>query len=59
MVADGTLERGVNDVAARVWTSINVAAKWEFGALVPRPNNAFVAVWHHLKGDVLVWNMSR
>ncbi len=57
MVADGTLEHGVNDVAARSYQPISVAASWEDGALVLRPNNAFVAVTRHLEGDVLVWNM--
>jgi hypothetical protein len=57
MVADGTLENGVNDVAARSFQPITVAATWEDGALVLRPNNAFVAVSRHLESDVLVWNM--
>ncbi|MGE3076140.1 MAG: hypothetical protein AB7N24_09685 [Dehalococcoidia bacterium] len=57
MVADGTLEHGVNDVAARSFQPISVAATWEDGALVLRPNNAFVAVTRHLEGDVLVWRM--
>ncbi|MGE0600504.1 MAG: hypothetical protein AB7J35_15245 [Dehalococcoidia bacterium] len=57
MVADGTLENGVNDVAARSYQPISVAASWEDGALVLRPNNAFVAVTRHLEGDVLVWNV--
>ena len=57
MVADGTLENGVNDVSARGFAPISVAATWEDGALVLRPNNAFVAVTRHLEGDVLVWNL--
>lgn len=57
MVADGTLENGVNDVASRTLTPISVAATWENGSLVLRPNNAFVAVTRHFEGDVLVWNM--
>lgn len=57
MYVDGTLENGVNDVAARSFQPISVAATWEDGKLVLRPNNAFVAVTRHLEGDVLVWNM--
>jgi hypothetical protein len=34
-----------------------VAARFEDGVLVLRPNNAFVAVTRHLEGDVLVWNL--
>ena len=36
---------------------ISVAATWEDGALVLRPNNAFVAVTRHLEADVLVWKL--
>lgn len=57
MVADGTLENGVNDVSARSYEPISVAARFEDGKLVLRPNNAFVAVTRHLEGDVLVWNL--
>jgi hypothetical protein len=57
MVADGSLERGVNDVSARAFVPIRVAARFEGGALVLRPNDAFVAVTRHLEGDVLVWNV--
>ena len=57
MRADGTLENGVNDVSAGGLTPISVAASFEDGALVLRPNNAFVAVTRHLEGDVLVWNL--
>jgi hypothetical protein len=57
MRADGTLENGVNDVNASSFTPISVAAAFEDGALVLRPNNAFIAVTRHLEGDVLVWNL--
>jgi hypothetical protein len=57
MRADGTLEHGGNDVSARSFTPIRVAARFEDGALVLRPNDAFVAVTRHLEGDVLVWNL--
>lgn len=57
MRADGTLENGVNDVSARGFAPISVAASFEDGVLVLRPNNTFVAVTRHLEGDVLVWNM--
>ncbi len=56
MFADGTLENGVNDVSARAFQPIQVAATFEDGRLVLRPNNAFIAVTRHLEGDVLVWN---
>ncbi len=57
MRADGTLEHGVNDVTAGSFVPIQVAARFENGALVLRPNDAFVAVTRHLEGDVLAWNM--
>ncbi len=57
MYADGTLENGVNDVSARGFAPISVAATFEDGKLVLRPNNAFIAVTRHLEGDVLVWNL--
>jgi hypothetical protein len=57
MRADGTLEHGVNDVSAAGYNPITVAATFEDGALVLRPNNAFIAVTRHLEGDVLVWNV--
>lgn len=57
MMADGTLENGVNDVSA--WTNepISVAASFEDGALVLRPNNAFIAVTRRLESEVLVWEV--
>jgi len=57
MRADGTLEHGVNDVSADGFTPISVAARFEDGTLILRPNDAFVAVTRHLEGDVLVWNL--
>lgn len=57
MYADGTLENGVNDVSAFDYQPISVAAAFEGGALVLRPNNQFVAVTRHLEGDILVWNL--
>ena len=57
MRTDGTLENGVNDVSARGFAPISVAASFEDGALVLRPNNAFIAVTRHLEGDVLVWRL--
>jgi hypothetical protein len=47
----------VNDVSARAFQPISVAATWEEGKLVLRPNNASIAVTRHLVGDVLVWHM--
>jgi hypothetical protein len=57
MFADGTLENGVNDVSAIGFNPISVAATFEEGALVLRPNNAFIAVTRHLEGEELVWNL--
>lgn len=57
MRADGTLENGVNDVSGLDGSAISVAATFEEGRLVLRPNNAFVAVTRHLEGDVLAWNL--
>ncbi len=61
MRADGTLANGVNDVAANGFQPISVAATFESGTLVLRPNNSFVAVTRHLEadaeGEVLVWHL--
>jgi hypothetical protein len=57
MRADGTLEHGVNDVSAAGYNPISVAATFEDGALVLRPNNDFIADTRHLEGDDLVWNL--
>ena len=57
MYADGTLEHGVNDIAARTGQPISVAATFEDGKLVLRPNNAFIAVTRHLEGNELVWTV--
>lgn len=57
MRADGTLEHGVNDVAARSGQPISVAASFEQGKLVLRPFGGPVAVTRELDGDVLVWRL--
>ena len=57
MECDGTLEHGVDDVSAFTYQPIRVAAAWEDGTLVLRPNNIFIAVTRRLEGDVLVWNL--
>lgn len=57
MLADGTLENGVNDVSAFTHEPIRVAATFEDGALVPRPNNEFVAVTRQLHGEELIWTL--
>jgi len=57
MVADGTLENGVNDVSAFTNEPIRVAATFEDGVLVLRPNNEFVAVTRELDGENLVWTL--
>ncbi len=57
MRADGTLEHGVNDVSAFGFTPISVAARFEDGVLVLRPNDTFVAVTRHLEGEELVWEL--
>ncbi len=56
MRVDGTLEHGVNDVAARTGQSISVAASIEDGKLVLRPFNGPVAVTRERIGDELVAN---
>ena len=56
MVADGTFENGVNDVmAADLTTRISVAATYENGALVLRPNGLDVEVRRWREGDELMW----
>ena len=56
MVADGTFENGVNDVmAADLTTRISVAATYENGALVLRPNGLDVEVRRWREGDELLW----
>ena len=57
MVCDGTLENGVNDVSGFNWQRINVAATWEDGKHVLRPNNEMIAVTRELDGDELVWTI--
>lgn len=57
MIADGTYENGVRDVmAADFTTRIEVAATFEGGALVLRPNDMpGVEVRRRRDGDQLVW----
>lgn len=56
MRADGSLERGVNDVAARDGTRISVAARFEDGRLNLYPGGGKVAmVTRYLVGDEMVW----
>lgn len=57
MLADGTHEHGVNDVAgADFATAIVVAATFEGGALVLRPRDMpGVEVRRWREGDQLVW----
>ena len=57
MIADGTVENGVNDVmAADFTTPIAVAASFEAGVLVLRPNDApGIEVRRWREGDELVW----
>ncbi len=57
MVCDGTLEHGVNDVSGFSGASLNVAATWEGGKHVLRPNNDMIAVTRELDGDVLIWSI--
>ncbi len=57
MVSDGTLENGVDDVSGFTGAPINVAATWEDGKHVLRPNNEMVAVTRELDGDVLIWSI--
>ncbi len=57
MVCDGTLGNGVNDVNGFNGAPINVAATWEDGKHVLRPNNEFIAVTREMDGDELVWTV--
>lgn len=56
MFADGSEERGVNDVAARYCGTISVRATFEDGVHVLRPNGIPVTVTRKLVGDKLVWD---
>lgn len=57
MRADGTAERGVNDVAAANGQAISVVCTFENGVHVLRPVGIpGVEVTRHLEGDALVWN---
>ena len=55
MRADGTLERGVNDVAAVTGAPITVAATFENGRLVLRPDGGPIAVTRELVDGDLVF----
>ena len=57
MVCDGTLENGVNDVSGFNRQPLSVAATWEDGKHVLRPNNEMIAVTRELDGDELVWTI--
>jgi hypothetical protein len=57
MVADGTLEHGVHDVSGFTGAPVHVAAAFEDGRLVLRPNGGPVAVTRELDGDELVWHL--
>ncbi len=57
MFCDGTLENGVNDISAFNWQPINVAAAWEDGKHVLRPNNLMIAVTREMDGDELIWTI--
>ncbi len=57
MVCDGTLENGVNDVSGFNLQPISVAATWEDGKHVLRPNNDMIAVTREMDGDELVWTI--
>ncbi len=57
MICDGTLENGVNDVSGFSGAPINVAAKWEDGKHVLRPNNEMIAVTREMADEELVWTI--
>lgn len=57
MRADGSVERGVHDVAERDYTTpITVVATYEDGTHVLRPVGIDVQVTRRLDGDRLIWN---
>ena len=56
MFADGSKERGVNDVAARDCSAISVRATFEDGVHVLRPEGIPVTVTRELVGDKLIWD---
>lgn len=55
MLADGTLEHGVNDVSGFSGDEIHVTATFKDGTLALRPNGGEIAVTRHLEGEELVW----
>ncbi len=56
MRVDGTLEHGVNDVAARDCSPISVSASFEGGTHVLRPKGIPITVTRRLEDGVLVWD---
>ncbi len=56
MFADGSEERGVNDVAARDCSAISVRATFEDGVHVLRPKGIPVTVTRELVGNQLIWD---
>jgi hypothetical protein len=57
MRADGSVERGVHDVAERDFTTpITVVATYEDGVHVLRPVGIDVEITRRLDGQLLVWN---
>jgi len=56
MRVDGTFDNGVNDVAARDFTTpVRVAAFFEDGVHVLRPEGLPIEVTRQLDGDQLIW----
>lgn len=56
MFADGSEERGVNDVAARDCSAISVRATVEDGVHVLRPVGIPLTVTRELVGNTLIWD---
>lgn len=57
MRCDGTLERGVHDVAQLdKTTAVHVAASYENGVHVLRPDGAPIEVRRRREGDQMVWD---
>lgn len=57
MHADGTVERGVNDVAAAGGSPISVVCTFEGGVHTLRPVGIpGIEITRHLEGEELVWN---
>jgi len=57
MRVDGTFDNGVNDVAAQDFTTpVRVAAFFEDGVHVLRPDGLDIEVTRRLDGDQLIWS---